>query len=76
MIEMIGRVGTAAAASRVEKERAARRVERRAAAVRGVLGLGTEKRIPSQEEIDKAWAIVGAEICAVVGACVLMEVFC
>ena len=73
---MIGRTGTAAAASRAGKERAARRVERCAAAVRGVLGLGTEKRIPSQEEIDKAWAIVGAEICAIVGACVLVEMFC
>lgn len=51
-------------------------MERCAAAVRGVLGLGTEKRIPSQEEIDKAWAIVGAEICAIVGVCILMEVFC
>ena len=75
---MIGmmRSGSAAAARRAVNERAARRVERCAAEVRSVFGLGAEKRIPSQEEMDKAWAIWGIEIVAFLGICVLMDVFC
>ena len=64
---MIGRTGTAAAASRVESKRAARRVERRAAEVRGVLWMGRENRVPEPVDPVQAGGVL-------IGAAVLFDV--
>ena len=67
MIPMMGKVGTAAAASRAGKERAARRVERRAAEVRGVLWMGRGNRVPEPVSPVQAGGVL-------IGAAVLFDV--
>ena len=64
---MTGRFGTAAAASRVESKRAARRVERRAAEVRGVLWMGRGNRVPEPVDPVQAGGVL-------IGAAVLFDV--